>query len=91
MYSTIGSFGALLILIAFILNQFHIWKDHYFIYDLINFLGGVLLVIYAILLDSFPFAVLNGIWSLVSFRDCIRDLQLNAKKNEKNFYKKWFH
>lgn len=90
-YTAIGSLGALLILIGFIMNQLHLWKDTYFIYDFINLLGSVLLVIYAILLGSFPFLVLNGVWALVSLRDCMRDLHQNAKKSQKSFWNKWMY
>lgn len=72
MNTLIGSIGAAIILIAFILNQFHIWKDTDFKYDLLNFLGSVLLVVYAILLKSYPFLILNTIWGLVSLKDVLK-------------------
>lgn len=71
----IGTIGATLVLIAFTLNQFHIWKDDELRYDVMNLLGGALLVTYAILLRSWPFAVLNGVWTLVSLRDSLLDAQ----------------
>lgn len=71
----LGIAGAGLVLLAFILNQLHIWKDDEFRYDFVNFIGGTFLVIYAILLSSYPFAVLNGVWALVSLRDMLRDLR----------------
>lgn len=71
----IGTLGATLILIAFVLNQLHVWKDDEFRYDIVNVLGAALLVVYAILLRSWPFAVLNGVWTLVSLRDAINDVR----------------
>lgn len=71
----IGILGAGLVLLAFVLNQLHKWRDDELRYDLVNFLGGTLLVIYAILLKAYPFAVLNGVWALISLRDSVRDLQ----------------
>ena len=71
----VGIAGAGLVLLAFCLNQFHLWKDDELRYDFVNFLGGTLLVIYALLLRAYPFAVLNGVWALVSLRDTIRDLR----------------
>lgn len=76
----IGSLGAGLILLAFVMGQLHIWKDTYFIYDLVNLLGALLLVLYAWILASWPFAILNSVWALVSLRDCITDLSRNARK-----------
>ena len=74
----IGASGATLILIAFVMAQIHRWKDTDLKYDEINFIGGVLLVIYAVLLRSYPFFILNAVWSFVSFRDIILDIK--AKK-----------
>lgn len=72
MTTLIGSLGAALVLIAFILNQFHVWKDTDFKYDFLNFVGSVFLIIYAILLKSYPFLILNTIWGLVSLKDVIK-------------------
>ncbi|MDP2695943.1 MAG: hypothetical protein Q8O87_01675 [bacterium] len=75
----IGSVGATLILITFFLNQFHKLSNDSLIYDVINFIGGVLLLIYSILLDSVPFMVVNAVWSIVSLKDIITDLGRDNK------------
>ena len=67
----IGTTGATLILIAFIMNQMHRWKDTDLIYDFTNFIGSALLVAYAVLLNSTPFLVLNSVWAAVSLKDVI--------------------
>lgn len=84
-----GAFGALLILIAFIMNQLHKWKDEYLIYDLFNFIGSLILIVYAILLRSYPFLILNGVWAAVSMRDIFKDLQRNSGRESHSFFKKW--
>lgn len=71
----IGIAGATLLLIAFVMEQLHKWKDTDFVYDIFNAVGGVFMVLYAYLLGSYPFLVLNLIWALVSIRDVIRDMQ----------------
>lgn len=68
----IGTIGSILILIAFILNQVHKWKDTYKVYDFFNFLGSIFLLIYAISLESYPFIVINTLWAIVSLRDLIK-------------------
>ncbi len=78
----IGSTGAALILLAFVLGQLHKWKDTYFVYDFVNLVGSGLLIWYAILLSSWPFLVLNGVWALVSLRDCVSDLKRNTRKGK---------
>ncbi len=85
----IGVCGATLLLLAFILNQLHVWKDDYFIYDLCNMAGGALLVWYAVLLSAWPFAVLNGVWSLVSLRDVVADFRRNSKRTGRGFFRHW--
>jgi hypothetical protein len=86
----VGTTGASLILLAFIMAQYKVWTADYLIYDLVNFLGALLLVFYALLLESFPFFLLNSVWVVVAFRDVVLDLKRNNKKRFcRGFYKKW--
>lgn len=86
----IGSFGAGLILIAFVLGQMHVWKDTYFVYDLLNAIGSILLVIYAWIGFSWPFVVLNLVWAAISLKDVASDLMRNSgKKSTLGPWKKW--
>ncbi|MCX6782207.1 MAG: hypothetical protein NTW66_03780 [Candidatus Magasanikbacteria bacterium] len=73
--TVIGILGAASILLCFILNQSHIWKDTDLKYDLLNFIGSSLLVVYGILIHAYPFVVLNGVWAIVSLKDVIIDLR----------------
>lgn len=79
----IGALGAFIILIAFILNQFGIWKNSDIRYDLVNVIGSILLIWYAVLLSSTPFIVLNIVWGSVSLRDVMIGIrrQRYFKKN----------
>lgn len=85
----LGFFGAALILLAFILNQKHIWKDDYLVYDLVNFIGSAILIFYAVINNAWPFVILNGVWAAMSLRDMYLDLQRNAERTGRGFYKKW--
>jgi lipid-A-disaccharide synthase-like uncharacterized protein len=67
----IGITGAFLLLLSFTLNQVHVWKDSDLTYDLVNLIGGTLLVIYGLFIHGYPFVVLNGMWAIVSLRDLI--------------------
>lgn len=67
----IGSVGAMLILVAFFLNQIHKLSNDSFSYDFINLVGGVMLLVYAVLLSSIPFLILNSVWVIVSLKDVI--------------------
>lgn len=87
-----GALGAGLILMAFVLGQLHVWKDIYFIYDAVNFLGSGLLVYYAWTGASWPFFILNTVWAAVSLRDGLTDLQRNARKGKSmGSWEKWMH
>lgn len=72
MTNIIGIIGAGLLLVSFMLNQLHKLSRDSTVYDLINFLGALLLVIYALDIGSYPFAILNGVWTLVSLRDILK-------------------
>lgn len=84
----IGISGMVLILLAFFMNQANKWKNDDLIYDLVNLLGSVLLIIYAIPPLSWPFIVLNGVWAMVSLRDVYLDLtsqkHRKSRANSKN-------
>ncbi len=71
----IGIIGALIILIAFTLNEIHKLDSDSIVYDSLNFIGGTLLAIYAYLLFSIPFLILNIIWALVALRDIFLGLK----------------
>lgn len=86
----IGSFGALLIIIAFTLNQFQKWQSNYFIYNLFNLIGSLSLLYYAVIGINWPFIILNGFWSLVALRSCIIGLIRNSRKpNSLGSWNKW--
>ena len=73
--TTIGTIGALIILISFILNEVHKLDSDNLIYDIANFIGGSLLAVYAYLLSSIPFLILNIVWAIVALRDVFLDLR----------------
>ncbi len=85
----IGVMGALLVLVAFVCNQLGKWRDDYLIYDLVNFLGSLLLVVYASLLLSWPFLILNLVWMGLSVRDLFTDFKRNSRREVKGFISKW--
>ena len=74
-YELIGIIGMLLILIAYALNQMHKWNQADLKYDFTNFLGGIMLFVYAFSIQSIPFLVLQAVWALVSLKDVINNLK----------------
>lgn len=67
----IGTAGAGIILIFFLLNQLKLFSVDNIWYDSANLLGSGLLILYSILIDSIPFLILNIVWFLFSFKDVI--------------------
>lgn len=65
----------LCILIAFILENLHIWKDTELRYDLTNVAGSLLLTIYAVHLRSIPFFILNAVWLVFAIVEVISDIK----------------
>ncbi len=75
----IGILGMLLILFAFLLNQLNIWKNDNIRYDVVNFIGSLFLVIYAIEGKMIPFLILNLVWTLYSAVDIVKDIRKMKK------------
>jgi hypothetical protein len=81
-FYTSGAAGAILVLGAFYLNQINRWKADDFAYDAANFYGALLLVIYATWIMSWPFLILNSVWTIVSFFDMIHDIKRDHAARE---------
>jgi hypothetical protein len=75
-----GFSGMFLILFAFIMNQINKWKGDFIIYDAFNSIGSFSLIVYAIMISSYPFLILNIVWFVVSIRDVLLDLKKTKKK-----------
>ena len=71
----IGVIGALLILVCFVANELNKLNKHSIWYDTGNIVGSILLLVYAYLLHSWPFLVLNIVWALVALRDLLQTLE----------------
>lgn len=74
-YLILGIIWSALLLLAFFMEQIHKWKDDDLIFDVVNFVGSMLLVIYAVDGDAYPFIILNSVWAIISLRDIFRDLR----------------
>jgi len=80
LFFTAGGAGAALVIGAFYMQQTGRWKADDFVYDAVNFFGGLLLVIYATWIMSWPFLVLNSVWTVVSLFDIVRDIKRDHRK-----------
>lgn len=62
----ISTIGVSLILLAFFLNTFKYISDNSKLYFLLNIIGGAFACYGSVLLNSLPFIILEGTWSLVA-------------------------
>lgn len=62
----IGFIGVFFILLAYILNTFEIIKKEHLVFILLNLFGASLACLASILMDYWPFIVLEGVWAFVS-------------------------
>jgi hypothetical protein len=67
--TVIGTLGAATVLLGFIMIQERKWSIDSMSYSICNIIGSVLLIVYAVLLRSYPFIALNTIWVLVAFKN----------------------
>ena len=70
----IGFLGAGILLLGFVLNNFKVLTRDDLLYDLLNAVGAGLMIWYALLIESIPFAILNIVWALVGAWDVIKTL-----------------
>jgi hypothetical protein len=70
----IGFAGSVLVLSAFFLNQTDRLSTKSFLYDVVNVVGALFLVLYALHAAAWPFVLTNVVWFLVSFRDVTMSL-----------------
>lgn len=70
-----GIAGMLGILAGFLLIQTHKVTADSLLYDVLNFGGSALLVIYGVAGKAWPFVILNGVFALYSLYDIVKDLQ----------------
>ena len=71
MIEIVGISGAVLILLAFTMSQLGKWSIESKRYDGVNAVGALLLIVYAYLLASVPFFILNVVWFVVAVRDLV--------------------
>ena len=76
----LGLSGMGVILVAFIFGQTGIWKHTDISYDVANLIGSLLLVMYAVSIESIPFLVLNLVWALFSLHYSIYQLLAQPHK-----------
>ena len=73
----ISTIGVSLILLAFFLNTFKYVSDNSKLYFILNIVGGAFACYGSVLLNSLPFIILEGTWSVVALVGLIKSLLKN--------------
>ncbi|MBK6983577.1 MAG: hypothetical protein IPH32_01895 [Bacteroidetes bacterium] len=71
----ISTIGVSLILLAFFLNTFKYVSDNSKLYFVLNIVDGAFACYGSILLNSLPFIILEGTWSVVALIGLIKTLK----------------
>ena len=71
----ISTIGVSLVLLAFFLNTFKVIHNNGKLYFVLNSVGGAFACYGSILLNSLPFVILEGIWSIVAIAGLIKHLK----------------
>lgn len=71
----LGIIGMLLIIVGFLGIQTHRISQDDLSFDLLNCIGSLLLVVYAIAGKVWPFAILNGMIFVYSLKDIVQDIR----------------
>ena len=74
----ISTIGVSLILLAFFLNTFKFLADSSKLYFVLNIVGGAFACYGSVLLNSLPFIILEGTWSLVALVGLIKTFSKNS-------------
>ena len=78
----IGYLGALVLLVALILNQLGRWETTDFEYDFINFVGATIMSLYAWQIENYPILILFIFWALFHLKDVVVDGVRNMRKGK---------
>ena len=75
----IGFVGVLLILIAYFMNLNDKLNSNDITYILLNLIGAILAFLASVLMRYYPFVLLEGTWTIVSFIALIKYLKNETK------------
>jgi formate hydrogenlyase subunit 3/multisubunit Na+/H+ antiporter MnhD subunit len=68
----VGIVSAFLTLAAFVGNEYGKLSAESIVYDVLNFIASIGLLLYAAHLGALPFMVVNTVWALVSGFDVVK-------------------
>lgn len=64
--TTLGWIGSLLVIGAYALNSYQKIKSDSLVFQLLNLVGGILLIINSVYKEAYPFTFINSVWVLIA-------------------------
>jgi hypothetical protein len=72
--SILGWIGSILVIAAYGLNSYQKIKSDSLAFQLMNLVGGILLIINSIYKEAYPFTFINTVWVIIAIPALIRIL-----------------
>lgn len=69
---TIGWIGSVLVIGAYALNSYQKIKSDSLQFQLMNLMGGILLIVNSIYKEAYPFTFINSVWVVIAFSSLVR-------------------
>lgn len=67
-----GAIGPVLLLVAFYMASSGRWSARSTVYQLLNLVGSLILIVYSVILEAWVSVGLNAIWSLIAGFELLR-------------------
>ena len=75
----LGWIGSIAILAAYGLNSFQKIKSNSVLFQVLNLMGGIFLILNSIYHEAYPFTFINSIWVLIALPALIKILSQKSK------------
>jgi hypothetical protein len=70
---TIGWIGSVLVIGAYAMNSYQKIKSDSLQFQLMNLIGGVLLIINSVYKEAYPFTFINSVWVVIAIGSLIKN------------------
>lgn len=70
---TFGWIGSVLVIGAYALNSYQKIKSDSLTFQLMNLIGGVLLIINSLYKEAYPFTFINSVWVVIAVTSVIKN------------------
>jgi hypothetical protein len=74
--STLGWIGSLLVIGAYGLNSYQKIESDSLIFQLMNLIGGIFLILNSIHKEAYPFTFINSVWVVIAISSMIKNRKL---------------